>query len=148
MRLRFIAYFAVSLSVLVTGCAQYSEAAVAARMELAAMNAEGLDRATANLAAKAAQLDADAILDADRATIRAVLVAVNDGYTSDTIETLYIEDARKTRAALAVARDDWQTLVDEFNAAAENQRIQGRMTASELEAARKLNLFKAKGGTE
>lgn len=112
---------------------------------IAAMIAEGLDRATANLAAKAAQLDADAILDADRATIRAVLVAVNDGYTSDTIETLYIEDARKTRAALAVARDDWQTLVDEFDAAAENQRIQGRMTASELEAARKLNLFKDGG---
>lgn len=142
---RFIAFFAVSFAVLAGGCAQYSEAAVAARMELAAENAKGIELATANLAAKAAQLDADATLDADRATIRAVLVAVNDGYTSDTIESLYIEDARKTRAALEAARADWQVLVDEFNAAAENQRVQGRMTAAELEAARKINLFKDGG---
>lgn len=147
LRSRFIAFCAVSIAVLVGGCAQYSEAAVAARMELSTLNAEGIARATATLAAKADELHRAEVDKADAATIQSVLLAVEDGMTSDTITRLYIQDVNLTRAALDASRADWLVLIDEFNAAAENQRIQGRMTAAELEAARKINLLN-KGGNK
>lgn len=142
---RFIAFFAVSFAVLAGGCAQYSEAAVAARMELAADNAEGLKRANANLLLKINDLVEGEVDKADRATIKAVLVAVADGETSGTIETRYIEDVKKTRASIAVFSEDWITLLEEYQRSENNQRTQSKMTAAELEAARKINLFKGGG---
>lgn len=141
MRLRLIATL-VSIAVLLTGCAQYSEQAVAARMEISTMNAYGIEQATATLAAKVEELHAKELLKTDTATIQSVLVAVNEGMPFQTIEEKYIEDAAKSRASLAAFRADWDILVGEFAEAAKNQRLQGRLTQRELEAARRINLFK------
>jgi len=128
--------------ILATGCATYSESAVAARMELSATNAEGIERANATLAAKVQALVDRETENTDRATFAAVLDALDDGHTTATLEGLYLSEVASNRASLAAYAADWQVLVDEFAEAAKNQRIQGRLSQAELEAARKLTLFK------
>lgn len=128
--------------ILATGCATYSESAVAARMELSATNAEGIERANATLAAKVNALVERETERTDRETFAAVLDALDDGHTTATLEGLYLSEVAANRASLAAYAADWQVLVDEFAEAAKNQRIQGRLSRAELEAARKLTLFK------
>ena len=137
---RRTALAAISVAVLATGCATYSEKAVAARLELADMTADGIERATETLAAKIeSELLKPAQAKADADTIDAVLAALDDGMETDTLRLLYFDDVTKTRASLAAQRADWTILVEEFSEAAKNQRAQSAMTAEELRVAKKVS---------
>lgn len=146
MTRRFATYLSlISVAVTISGCATFSEPAVVARMELADTNADGIERATQNLAAKAGAIWTASEFKADADTIDAVLGAIDDGMETETLRLLYFDDVRKTRAALAAERADWQTLIDEFNQAAANQRQQSALSAEELRVAKKVHSFTSGG---
>lgn len=141
MTRRIATYLSLISVAVLAGCATFSEPAVAARIELADTNADGIERATQNLAAKAGAIWDASEFKADADTIDAVLGALGDGMETETLRLNYFADVRKTRAALAAERADWQTLIDEFSRAASNQRQQSALSAEELRVAKKVQSF-------
>lgn len=127
------------------GCATYSEPAVAARIELADINADGIERATKTLADKALEIQQRSIFEADAGTIDAVLAAIDDGMETETLRLNYFADVNKTRASLEAQRADWQILIDELTEAAKNQRAQSAMSAEELRVAKKVSALTGGG---